>query len=190
MPTTKKKTSKPRKVTKKPTLAELKKTLTKHTDAFCKELLNEEYRSMCRVMIKGLCVKDSPAFDGDVRIWAAAVVGAIGYVNDLHDSKLEPHYTKATFLKKLDVDKQEYQAYLKVLIHGFDLIQYDPDFTLPSLLPMNPLIAMATSPTLLQEGGCCGGGCATSGCCNPAGCTMEGCGAAGCCQMEVGKKRK
>lgn len=189
-PVSKKPAAKPSKAVKKTkapalTLPELKKQLIKHTDAICKELLNDEYRDMCRVMIKGLCVKESPALEGDVRTWAAAVVGAIGYVNELHDSKMQPHYSKAAFQKKLNVDSQEYQAYLKVLIHGFDLIKYDPDFTLPSVLPLNPLIAMASSPSLLTEGGCCGGGCASEGCCNAEGCTMEGCGAMGCCQMEA-----
>jgi len=201
MPTAKKKTttktasSKPGKAVAKAqkpalTLAELKKQLTAHTDAFCKELLTNEYRDMCRVMIKGLCVKDSPALEGDVRTWAAAVVGAIGYVNELHDSKMQPHYSKAVFLKKLNVDAQEYKAYLQVLIHGFDLIEYDPDFTLPSLIPLNPLIAMASSPTLLQEDGCCGGGCSSQMCSSKEGCSMEGCDAAGCCKMEARPKKK
>ena len=55
---------------KKPTLTalpELQNTLIKHTDAFCKALLNTEYRDMCRVMAKGLCVEKSPALKGDVR---------------------------------------------------------------------------------------------------------------------------
>lgn len=178
-----------RRTTKKPvkkaakkqslTLPELKKQLSQHTDAFCKELLNKEYRDMCRVMVKGLCVEGSPALKGDVKTWAAAVVASVGMVNALDDPQFTPHYTKAQLAKKMGIPLAVLNKHTKVLVTGFDLMPYDPDFTIPSLIPMNPLIAMASSPTLLQE--CCEG----EGCCEMVECVEEG-----CCMMEKPVKKQ
>lgn len=203
MPTAKKRLKKPvkkkavmkKKPMKKPSrprlhsLAALKKDLTRHTDVFCKGLLNHEYRNMCRVMVKGFCVEESPGRKGDIRTWAAAIVGAVGYVNGLFTKTSELHYTKAQLAKKMNVPLVEFNKHLKTVITGFDLIEYDPDFTLPSMIPMNPLIAMATSPTVLTEV------CEEVSCCSEGSCSMEGCsegeGAkeectrADCCQKQA-----
>lgn len=181
MPTAKKK---PTKKTSLTPLPELKKQLTKHTDAFCKELLNKEYRDMCRVMAKGFCIEESPARTGDVRTWAAAIVAAVGMVNALDDAQFTPHYTKAQLAKKMGVPLAELNKHTKVLVSGFDLIPYDPDFTIPSMIALNPLIAMACSPTLLGE--CCEEG----SCCEGSSCSMQGCDKEDCCQLQVKPKKK
>lgn len=171
-------------------LTELKKELIEHTDAFCKDLLNEEYRDMCRVMAKGLCVEDSPAFAGDTRTWAAAIVATVGYVNFLDDASFKPYISQTDLAKKLDIPKAVLNKHRKVLIDGFDLIPFDPDFTLPSMIPMNPLITLASSPTLLE--GCCqAGSCSDSesGCCENGNCSMEGCDRVDCCQLDAKPKK-
>lgn len=169
-------------------LKTLEKDLTKHTDLFCKELLNKEYRDMCRVMARGLCVKNSPARQGDLHTWAAAIVGAVGFVNFLHDPELPLYYKKSELARKLGVPLAAFNKHTKALIDGFDLIPFDPDFTLPSMIPMNPLIAMATSPTMMGE--CCSAG----SCCAENGCDPSACEKEDCCQNEPalksGKKTK
>ena len=169
-----KKSTKPAKT---PSVAMLKKALTTQTDAYCKAFLNKEYRDVCRVMVKGLCVPDSPAFDGTAKSWAAAVVGAVGYVNGLHDAKLKmkPYLSKAALQTMLKVNAKLYAAQVKLLIKGFGLMKFDPDFLIPSLLPISPLMMAAASPTLMEN--CCGGGscCAEEGCCNVGECTREDC---------------
>lgn len=167
-------------------LPELKKELIKHTDAFCKELLNDEYRDMCRVMAKGLCVEESPARTGDIRTWAAAIVATVGYVNFLDDKEFQPFISQGDLAKKLGVSKTTLNKHRKILIDGFDLIPFDPDFTLPSMIPMNPLItmAMASSPTILED--CCMDG----SCCKNGGCSMEGCEREDCCKLEMKPKKK
>jgi hypothetical protein len=175
-----KKPARPVKKVAKPkanSVAALKKALTTETDAYCKAFLNKEYRDVCRVMVKGLCIADSPAFDGSPKSWAAAVVGAVGYVNGLHDAKLKmkPYLSKAALQTKLKVNAKLYAAQVKLLIKGFGLMKFDPDFLIPSLLPVSPLMLAAASPTMLE--GCCGGGtcCAEEGCCNVGECTREDC---------------
>ncbi len=191
MPTAKKKTKKPATKTKKPavrvkklSLETLQKELIQHTDAFCEQHLNAEYRDMCRVMAKGLCVDESPARVGDTAIWAGAIVATVGYVNFLDDPEMKPFISRGDLAKKLGISQTTLNKHRKVLIDGFDIIPFDPDFTLPSLIPMNPLIAMATSPTLI-EGDCCEAG----GCCEGGSCSMEGCGEEGCCQTEATPKK-
>ncbi|HQR05948.1 MAG TPA: DUF6398 domain-containing protein [Gemmatales bacterium] len=188
----------PRKKPSKPrlhSLAVLKKELTRHTDAICKAALNKEYQSMCRMMVKGFCIEESPGRKGDIKTWAAAVVGAVGYVNALFKKGSEPHLTKAQVAKKAGVPLAEFNKHLKIMINGFDLIEYDPDFTLPSMIPMNPLIAMATSPTLLSEDEnqiticdaqvCCGGESCSMEECAEGECSMEGCEREDCCQNQA-----
>lgn len=167
-----------KKAVKPLSLAALRKALVTQTDAYCKAFLNKEYRDVCRVMVKGLCIEGSPALQGTPKSWAAAVVGAVGYVNGLHDAKLKmkPLMTKAELQKKLGVASKDYDVKLRLLVKGFGLIRFDPDFLVPSLLPISPLMAMAASPTLLNEG-CCGGGtcCAEEGCCSVGECTRQDC---------------
>jgi hypothetical protein len=186
-PVKKKKTSKPvkaRPASQLHSLKTLEKELTRHTDQFCKELLNKEYRDMCRVMARGLCVENSPARQGDLRTWAAAIVGAVGFVNFLHDPKLPLHYKKSDLARKLGVPLSSFNKHTKALIDGFDLIPFDPDFTLPSMISINPLIAMATSPTLLDE--CCSAG----SCCAENGCDPSACEKDVCCQNEPAMKSR
>lgn len=173
----------------------LKKELTRHTDALCKAALNKEYQSMCRVMVKGFCVEESPGRKGDTHTWAAALVGAVGYVNAMFKKGSEPYLTKAQLAKKAGIPLADFNKHLKIIIKGFDLIEYDPDFTLPSMIPMNPLIAMATSPTLLKEDDnqiqacdaavCCGGESCSMEECAEGECSMEGCEREDCCQKQT-----
>jgi len=182
----------PRKKAAKPrlrSLPDLKKELSRHTDALCKALLNKEYQNMSRVMVKGFCVEESPGRRGDVHIWAAALVGAVGYVNALFKKGSEPHLTKAQLAKKAGIPLTDFNKHLKIVIYGFDLIEYDPDFTLPSMIPMNPLIAMAASPTLLNEEEeqgevCCGGGSCSIQECTEGECSMDACEREDCCQKQ------
>jgi hypothetical protein len=191
MPTAKK-TKKPATKSKKPaatqklhSLDTLQKELIKHTDAICKQHLNTEYRDMCRVMAKGLCVDESPARVGDPATWAKAIVATVGYVNFLDDPEMKPFISRGDLAKKMGISQTTLNKHRKVLIDGFDIIPFDPDFTLPSLIPMNPLIAMATSPTLLA-GDCCEEG----SCCVGGSCSMEGCDREDCCKLAAVPKKK
>lgn len=167
----------------KPTLAARCKEITAHTDQFCADLLNEEYRDMCRLMAKNFCVKGSPALEGDARKWAAAVVNAVGYVNFLGDKSFPPHYTRQELAKRLGYSLSTLKKYTDVLIQGFELAPFDLDFTLPSLMDNNPLLALISSPSVLL-GNCCGGTCDSDG---------ERCEDDDCCQVApkpAAKRRK
>lgn len=133
----------------KPTPSARYQEIATHTDAFCAQLLNEEYRDMCRLMAKNFCVKASPALEGDARKWAAAIVNAVGYVNFLTDKTFPPYYTVQDLAKRLGYSYSTLKKYTDVLIEGFELTRFDLDFTLPSLMKMNPLLALINSPSVL-----------------------------------------
>ena len=55
--------------------------LTKMTDDFCKEHIDEEYAELCRAMIKKMGRKRLPPFfSGKLEIWASAIIYAIGAI--------------------------------------------------------------------------------------------------------------
>jgi hypothetical protein len=117
-----------------------RKQITKLTDWFCDTYLNDEYLDMCRIMAKSFCIKGSPAFKGKASGWAAGIVGAIGYANFLHDPQQQPHVAKRDLAKAFGMTAAELKKYTDVLIEGFDLIPFDPDFSLPSRINLHAAI--------------------------------------------------
>ena len=68
--------------------------ITRITDEFCHEHLNEEYADLSRKMAATLSRKRlSPLESGRLRSWAAGIVYALGRVNFLSDDSREPHMT-------------------------------------------------------------------------------------------------
>jgi hypothetical protein len=64
------------------------------TDPFCGEYLDAEYAELVRTLIAKLARKrPSPLARGDLRIWAAAAIYAVGSVNFLFDRTQRPHLT-------------------------------------------------------------------------------------------------
>jgi Domain of unknown function (DUF6398) len=64
------------------------------TDAVCLEHLDTEYGELCRVVVGKLGRKrPSPLTRGDLRIWAAGVVYAVGQLNFIFDPSQSPHAT-------------------------------------------------------------------------------------------------
>jgi hypothetical protein len=56
------------------------------SDQVCAAHLDEEYAELCRVLVARLARKrPSPLARGDVRIWAAEAIYAVGQVNFLFD---------------------------------------------------------------------------------------------------------
>lgn len=117
------------------------------TDAYCvRELepLGEEYRDMCRVMAAVLCQKGSPVVVGHSAAegWAAAIVSAVGFVNFLKGKTTPPTRTMAQIAAGFGVSESGLAAKSVKIRRMLDLGQFDPDWTLPSLLDQNPFVWM------------------------------------------------
>jgi len=64
------------------------------TDAVCAAHLDAEYAELCRRVVGRLGRKrPSPIVRGDLRIWAAGVVYAVGQLNFIFDPARTPHAT-------------------------------------------------------------------------------------------------
>ena len=112
------------------------------TDEFCREHLNEEYRRLCHDMVLELVELEIAIDRGGPTSWAAGVVHAAGYVNFLHDPSQSPHMTSAQIAKGFGVSQGTMQSKSKIIRDELDLMPFDPDWCLESLLDDNPLIWM------------------------------------------------
>jgi hypothetical protein len=110
------------------------------TDAFCDLHLNEEYRVLIRTMATMFCVAGSPAVQGQAKSWAAAIVYSIGWVNFLADPSQKPTLRTEDLARHLGVSVATIHAKAKVIREGFDLMQFDPRWTLPTKMDDNPLV--------------------------------------------------
>jgi hypothetical protein len=111
--------------------------------------LGGEYRDMCRVMAAVLCQKGSPVVEGRgvAEGWAAAIVAAVGFVNFLGDKEFLPFKTMAQVAAGFGVSESGLAAKSVQVRTMLDLGQFDPDWTLPSLLDRNPHVWMLETTT-------------------------------------------
>ncbi len=121
--------------------------IVEHTDAYCLnhlEPLHREYELYCQVMAAALCCKGSPVVEGKgaAEGWAAAIVAALGFVNFLSDPGFPPVKTMAAVAAGFGVSESGMHAKSRQIREMLDLCQFDPDWTLPSLLARNPLVWM------------------------------------------------
>jgi hypothetical protein len=117
------------------------------TDAFCSQHLNREYKEMARFLTAALARKrPSPIMRGQSKGWACGVVHALGLVNFLHDPSFEPHMKASELYAAFGVSQATGQAKSKQIRDLFDMYQFDPNWTLPSMMEQNSLAWMVQLP--------------------------------------------
>jgi hypothetical protein len=121
--------------------------IVEHTDAFCinhLQPLHRDYELYCHVMAAALCGKGSPVVEGKAgpEGWAAAIVAALGFVNFLSDSSFPPVKTMAEVAAGFGVSESGLHAKSRQIRRLLDLSQFDPQWTLPSLMMRNPMVWM------------------------------------------------
>lgn len=121
-------------------------------DAYCMaelQPLGAEYRGVCRVMAAALCQKGSPVVEGKSKPegWAGGIVAAVGFVNFLGDKETAPTRTMAQVAAGFGVSESGLAAKSVTIRTMLDLGQFDPDWTLPSLLDGNPYVWMLETAT-------------------------------------------
>lgn len=113
------------------------------TDAVCQKSLNEEYAAMSRKMAAALARKrPSPLESGRANTWACGIVYTIGFVNFLFDKSNQPHMSAGDLCAAFGIAKSTGYNKSKEIRDLFDLTQFDPDWTLPSLMDQNPMAWM------------------------------------------------
>lgn len=117
--------------------------ITQQTDGFCKQYLNDEYKTAIRFIVATLCRKrPSPLLRGNENTWAAGAVHAIGMVNFLFDSSQKPHCKTSDIYAYFGVASSTGLNKSKEIRDLLQMNRLSPEWTLPSRMEQNPLIWM------------------------------------------------
>jgi hypothetical protein len=118
-------------------------TIIALTDEFCQEHLNEEYAQLARQLTAALCRKrPSPLSRGRPNSWACGIIYALGFVNFLFDKNNDPYLSAAELGEGFGVSKSTGANKSKEIRDLMDMVQFDPNWCLPSLMDENPLVWM------------------------------------------------
>jgi hypothetical protein len=122
------------------------------TDSFCKEYLNDEYAELCRKLAEKLARKrPSPLLQGRPETWASGIVRTIGWVNFLHDPSQTPHMKLSSIDQAFGISESTGAAKLKTIRTMLRIRQFDPKWTVPSLMENNPMVWMLEVNGLLMD---------------------------------------
>lgn len=124
--------------------------ITEVTDAFCVnhlQPLHREYELYAQVLTTALLQDEEDhtpllADRAKPASWAAGIIWALGRVNFLSDPSFEPAMLGRDVAKAIGVSMGTMQDKATRIWKYFDMIQFDPRWTLPSLAANNPLVWM------------------------------------------------
>jgi hypothetical protein len=110
------------------------------TDAACREHLDEEYGVLSRRLVARLARKrPSPLVRGDVRIWAAGAIYAVGQVNFLFDRSQTPHLTAEQLAEALGVVKTTMANKAGMINRMLDIGIFEPELTRVAMIEQHPM---------------------------------------------------
>jgi uncharacterized protein DUF6398 len=110
------------------------------SDDACVSHLDAEYAQLCRVLVARLSRKrPSPLLRGDVRIWAAGAMYAVGQLNFLFDRSQRPHLTADQLARCLGVVKTTMANKAALINRTLGLGAFEPDLTRAAVLEQHPL---------------------------------------------------
>jgi hypothetical protein len=110
------------------------------TDNMCREHLDAEYADLCRAVIGKLGRKrPSPLTRGDLRIWAAGVVYAVGQLNFVFDPSQSPHASADQLSEWLGVKKTTMSNKARLIRDTLKLSHFDSEFMRRDLVEASPL---------------------------------------------------
>jgi len=110
------------------------------TDAVCREHLDNEYADLCRRVVGKLARKrPSPLLRGDLGIWGAGVVYAVGQLNFVFDPTQTPHATADQLSGWLGVKKTTMANKARSIRDTLKLSHSDIEFMRRYLVDASPL---------------------------------------------------
>jgi len=113
------------------------------TDELCGACLDREYAELGRELVARLARKrPSPLARGDVRIWAAGALYALGQINFLFDRSQQPHIAADQLAGEIGVMKTTMANKAATIRRTLDLDYYEPGLTRESLYDDPPLALM------------------------------------------------
>lgn len=122
------------------------KKILELTGSFCGEYLDEDYTRLCEKLILKLGRKrDVPFKSGQIEIWAAAVIQALGSINFLFDKSFEPYVTADQLCDYFGTKKSTVSAKSKLIKDIFKMGYYDSEFSTQHMIgasPFNDLVVV------------------------------------------------
>ena len=107
----------------------------------CTDVLNKEYYDMSIKLLDKFLFEHANRLErGQANSWAAAIVYTIGRVNFLFDPSQEPHLSAGELAQKFGISQGTASKKASELFDLFDLTQFHPEWTLPSMADANPFI--------------------------------------------------
>lgn len=122
------------------------------TTCFCIESLDEDYRELCKKLIKKMARKRKvPFLSGRIEIWAAAVVYALGSMNFLFDRNSEPYATADDICTFFGTLKSTTSQKAKSIKDMFKMNYFDDEFSTTYVKERNPFSNMVMMNGFIME---------------------------------------
>lgn len=132
------------------------------TRSFCEERLDEEYRQLCEKLVNKMGRKREVPFKrGQLDIWAASVVHAIGAINFLFDKSFEPYASASDINDYFGTNSSTVSQKSKKIRDMFNMGHFDSDFSTADIKDSNPfnnmvmvdgfIVSLDTLPEEYQE---------------------------------------
>jgi hypothetical protein len=110
------------------------------TGQFCDQYLDEEYKQLCAKLILKMKRKHQvPFLSGRVKVWAAAIIYALGQINFLFDRSFEPYVSADEIANHFGVSKSTIGQKAKQIRDMFKMQYWDSEFGTQQMQQSNPL---------------------------------------------------
>ena len=110
------------------------------TNKFCKEILqDDEYATLAEKMVLKMGRKRNVPFEtGQIEIWAAAIIHALGSINFLFDKSSKPYTTLDELNQFFDTKKTTTGGKSKIIRDLLKLSYWDSEFSTRRMKGNNP----------------------------------------------------
>jgi len=124
-------------------IKEREQVLLEMVGTFCAQMLDDDYFQLCEKLIKKMGRKREVPFQrGQLDVWAAAVVHAIGSINFLFDKSFEPYMTAEQISEYFGTKKSTVSTKAAQIKDMFKLSYFSPEFSTQKMTYENPFSQM------------------------------------------------
>lgn len=119
---------------------------------FCNQKLNEEYFSLCKKVVFKMRNKSKVPFNrGELEIWAAAIIYAIGSINYLFDKASKPYLVSQEINNFFNTKTKTVSNKARAIKNMFDMTIFDDEFSTQQMKENNPFDNMVMVDGLITS---------------------------------------
>lgn len=124
---------------KKASIEQKMQELIKMTAGFCNTYLDEDYKKLCEKLLRRMSRKRNvPFLSGEIKIWAAAIIHALGTINFLFDRSFEPYISAGDISTYFGISKSTVSKKAKLIRDMFKMRHWDEEFSTNHIRQNNP----------------------------------------------------